>query len=290
MNFEEMNSLETLFDSDLKSSLPLPPELKSLYGSLSFPSHPGRPYIISNFVSTVDGVVSLDAHGKAVGDVISGSNQQDSMVMGLLRAVSDIVLVGAGTLRASPSHIWTPQYIYPPYAEVYAVLRKRMGKRPSPLNVIVSASGDLDLSLPVFQSETAPVIIVTTVLGVQQIKRKELSESVRIIEGSDTTTITARQILKAIETVSPSCDIILIEGGPHLIGDFFAVHCLDELFLTFAPQIAGRESASERLGLVAEKLFAPEHPVWGTLRSVKRSGSHLFLRYGFESAGVREQL
>jgi riboflavin biosynthesis pyrimidine reductase len=282
-----MNKLETLYDSDLKTSLPLPPELKSVYGSISFPSHPGRPYVISNFVSTLDGVVSLDAHGKAVGDVISGSSQQDSIVMGLLRAVSDIVLVGAGTLRASPSHIWTPQYIFPPYADVYTELRERMGKKPSPMNVIVSASGDLDLSLPVFQSEKVPVLIVTTRRGVQQIKRKEFSKSIQIIEGSDTATITARQILKAIETVSSSCEFILIEGGPHLIGDFFADQCLDELFLTFAPQIAGRDSASERLGLVAEKIFAPEREVWGTLRSVKRSGSHLFLRYGFDSGGVR---
>jgi riboflavin biosynthesis pyrimidine reductase len=98
--------------------------------------------------------------------------------------------------------------------------------------------------------------------------------------------MTAREILKAIAIVSPSCETILIEGGPHLMGYFFAERCLDELFLTLAPQVAGRESSIERLGVVAEKIFAPEHPVWGTLVSVKRGGSHLFLRYAFESIGV----
>ena len=67
------------------------------------------------------------------------------------------------------------------------------------------------------------------------------------------------------------------------MGDFFAERCLDELFLTLAPQVAGRDNGNERLGVVAGKLFAPDHPMWGTLVSVKRGGSHLFLRYAFES-------
>jgi hypothetical protein len=51
-----------------------------------------------------------------------------------------------------------------------------------------------------------------------------------------------------------------------------------------APQVAGRDGSPERPGLVAGKRFAPEHPLWGTLVGVKRSGSHLFLRYAFPSA------
>jgi hypothetical protein len=70
-----------------------------------------------------------------------------------------------------------------------------------------------------------------------------------------------------------------------LIGDFFAQRRQDELFLTLAPQVAGRDSCSERPGLVAGKRFAPEHPIWGTLVGVKRGGSHLFLRYAFDGAG-----
>lgn len=275
-----------LYDSDVSSGLPLPSELTALYGSLSFASHPGRPYVISNFVSTLDGVVSLDAPGKAVGDVISGSNQQDNMVMGLLRAAADIVIVGAGTLRASPQHIWTPQHVSPSYADAYMVLRDRLGKQRSPLNVIVTAHGNVDLRLPVFHSDEVAVLIVTTVIGARRFTKTDLPVSVRVIVGSDAISMTAREILKAIATVSPFCETVLIEGGPHLIGNFFEEHCLDELFLTLAPQVAGRKSPLERLGVVADKLLAPEHPAWGTLVSVKRGGSHLFLRYRFESIGV----
>jgi riboflavin biosynthesis pyrimidine reductase len=276
-------ALEKLYDSDLSSGLPLPSELSRIYGALSFPSHPGRPYVISNFVSTVDGVVSLDAPGKAVGDIISGSNEHDSIVMGLLRAAADAVIVGAGTLRASLQHIWTPAYIYPPYAGVYKELRDRMGKQPAPLNVVVTARGHIDLSLPLFQSGKVPVVILTTTEGEQRIRKMDIPKSVQIVIGNNAASLTAREILSAIVRINPSCKIILIEGGPHLMGDFFAERCMDELFLTLSPQVAGRASSIERLGIVAEKIFAPEHPLWGKLISVKRGGSHLFLRYGFET-------
>jgi riboflavin biosynthesis pyrimidine reductase len=279
-------ALEILYDSELSPSLPLPSELARLYGGLNFPSHTGRPYVISNFVSSLDGVVSLDAPGRAIGDVISGSKEQDSIIMGLLRAAADVVMVGAGSLRASPQHVWTPAHIYPPYADAYKVLRDRMGKQPSPLNVIVTARGNVDLSLPLFQSGKVPVLIVTTAKGERRIRKMDIPKSVQIIAGSDAGSLTARRILNVIVSISPSCETILIEGGPHLVGDFFAERRLDELFLTLSPQVAGRESSIERLGIVAEKIFAPEHPLWGRLVSVRRGGSHLFLRYGFETAGI----
>jgi riboflavin biosynthesis pyrimidine reductase len=89
-------------------------------------------------------------------------------------------------------------------------------------------------------------------------------------------------ILEAVNAVR-RCDRILVEAGPQLMGDFLAEHYLNELFLTLAPQIAGRDSSVERPGFVVGKLFAPEHPLWGTLISVRRAGSHLFLRYAFKT-------
>jgi riboflavin biosynthesis pyrimidine reductase len=74
-------------------------------------------------------------------------------------------------------------------------------------------------------------------------------------------------------------DLILVEAGPHLMGDFVAERCLDELFLTLAPQIAGRDDAGERPGLVAGKRFAPDDSRWATLVAIKRADDHLFLRY-----------
>jgi hypothetical protein len=65
-----------------------------------------------------------------------------------------------------------------------------------------------------------------------------------------------------------------------------AEQLLDELFLTLAPQVAGRDTSTERPGLVTGQRFAPEHPLWGTLVSVKRGGNHLFLRYAFATKEI----
>jgi riboflavin biosynthesis pyrimidine reductase len=274
--------LESLFDMVRGNALPLPPDLSTLYGRLGFPPHSDRAYVIGNFVTTLDGVVSLNEPGHASGGNISGFNQQDRMVMGLLRAIADVVIVGAGTLRAEPNHRWTAQYIYPALAEEYSLLRSSHGKSAYPLNVIVTASGEVNLNLPLFRSSEIPVLIVTTPRGVRSILASNVPSSVRITAVQSESSISAQDILKAVSEVHQS-DMILVEGGPQLMGNFFAEHCLDELFLTLAPQIAGRDGSTERPGFVAGKSFAPEHPLWGTLMSVKRGGNHLFLRYAFKA-------
>jgi riboflavin biosynthesis pyrimidine reductase len=207
------------------------------------------------------------------------------MVMGLLRAVADVVIVGAGTVRAADRrHLWTAGYICPSLAGVYDRLRAALGKQEPPLNVIVTARGDLDPDRRVFQSGEVPVLIVTNAPGAQRVHERGLLPPVQVIaiEGGDR--LRAVSVLDAVSRARPS-ELILVEGGPHLIGDFFAEQRLDELFLTLAPQIAGRGDSGERPGLVEGKRFAPEHPLWGTLVGVKRGGSHLFLRYSFGSAG-----
>ncbi len=96
-----MRLVQTLVDCDKETAeSALPPELREMYdGDLRFrASSAGRPYVIANFVSTLDGVVSYAIKGKSSGSTISGSNPADRFIMGLLRASVDAVMVGAGTL------------------------------------------------------------------------------------------------------------------------------------------------------------------------------------------------
>ena len=275
-----LSPLESLYDVDRGERVELPSELAALYGRLQFPPRGTRPYVIANFVSTLDGVVSLDARGRKGGGPISGFNEHDRMVMGLLRAAADAVLVGAGTLRSVPAHVWTAPYIYPPLSDSYEALRISLGKAGPPLNVIVTARGEIDPGLRVFQSGEVPALIVTSAQGLERIRALGLPQSVQAVAVQDETRLSARSILNAVGRVGPS-RIVLVEGGPHLLADFFSESCVDEQFLTLAPQVAGRNGSEERPGLVAGRLFAPEHPLWGTLVSIKRGGSHLFLRYVF---------
>ena len=105
----DLEPLEMLYEWDRGGEdLPLPPGLSALYGPLRFPPHPDRPYVVGNFVTSLDGVAALEEPGYAGGGPISGHNPHDRMVMGMLRAVADAVIVGAGTQRAAnPHHLCT---------------------------------------------------------------------------------------------------------------------------------------------------------------------------------------
>jgi riboflavin biosynthesis pyrimidine reductase len=281
----DLAPLGDLFDATTGVDLPLPDPLARLYGRLRMPCHPERPHVVANFVTTLDGVVSLGIPGKAGGGEISGFDPHDRMVMGLLRAVADAVVIGAGTLRAaSPQHLWTADYIYPPLTDAYHALRAALGKPAPPLQVVVTASGDVDLERRLFQSGEAPSLIVTSADGAEHLRAGALPPTVRIATGTEVAPLSARMVLDKVCRAGRS-GVVLVEAGPRLVGDFFAERLLDELFLTLAPQIAGRDGLLERPGLVAGKRFAPDHPVWGALASVKRGDDHLFLRYALAPEG-----
>jgi riboflavin biosynthesis pyrimidine reductase len=276
-----LSPLQTLFDSKHGRPLPLPPRLSRLYGSLRMPPPRSAPLVFSNFVSTLDGVVSLQTKGHSGGGDISGFSVQDRMVMGLLRAVADVVIVGSGTLDADPRHVWTPEAICPELANDYRRLRKALTKREAALNVVVSGSGNINLRLPVFKSGLVPAMIVTTAAGAKRLGKQQPPDSVQIrAVRRSTREIAPNAILDEVTRMTHGTRI-LIEGGPRLLGSFFKERLVDEQFLTLAPQIAGRDTGDGRLGLVMEETFAPRDPRWGTLMDVRRGSDLLFLRYSF---------
>ena len=276
-----LSPFETLYEIDMGDDLPLPAALASLYGRIQFPNRQGRPHLISNFVTTLDGVVSLNEPGHREASEISGDNPYDRFVIGLLRALSDVVIAGASTLRRPPGHIWTAEYIYPPLAAAFQSLRATLGRQRPPINVIVTAQGDLDLSLPLFHTRSVQAVILTTKSGSKNLQSLPLSASVHIERLPGEGFLAAQEILEAVLKIAPRSKSILMEGGPHLMGEFLANRLVDELFLTLAPQVAGRDPQYVRPGLVSGIRLAPEDPRWGTLCGVKRAMDHLFLRYSF---------
>ena len=237
--------------------------------------------MVANFASTLDGVVSLSSPGASSGGEITGFDPQDRLLMGILRALADVVIVGAGTLRAVPRHTWTAQHVYPRMADEFRTLRRQLGKPPAPRNVVVSASGRLDLRLPLFVNGEAPVDIITTAAGARRLGSTHALPTVRVVAVRPLGLVRAVEVLSAVGAPDRP-GLVLIEGGPHLLGTFLAEELLDELFLTLAPQIAGRDGP-ERPGLVAGRTFAPAHPLWGSLSGI-RTGEHLvFLRFTFKT-------
>ena len=278
----QFTPLRTLLESSVGRALPLPPRLMRLYGTFRMPApRAGFPHVFSNFVSTLDGVVSLQVKGHSGGGDISGFSAQDRMVMGLLRAAADTVIVGSGTLAADPEHVWIPAAICPELKHDYARLEAAMGKRSAALNVIVSAMGSVDLRLPVFASGKTPAIIITTARGAKQLLNRRVPDSVQIrAVRRQAGNISAAHILEEVHRVVPA-KRILVEGGPRLLGQFYGERLLNEQFLSLAPQLSGRQMGDRRLSLVMGKTFAPLHPLWGQLTDARLGSRLLFLRYRF---------
>lgn len=274
--------LRTLLDDRVGVGMKLPPRLARLYGHLKMPSAQSHPLVFSNFVTSMDGVVSLQTAGHMGGSDVSGHNGEDRVVMGLLRAVADVVMIGAGTLAADPSHIWTPDGICPELADDYRRLRRALRKPAAPLIAVITGSGNIDLSLPVFASSPVQALVITTTAGARRLERrtKPAGLKVQVIAGSRVT-ISPSSILRALKQLNVAGSVLL-EGGPQLLGQFYARRLIDVQFLTFSPQVLGRIHGDRRMSLVMGQLFGPGKGRWGRLTDVRRSASHLFLRYEFK--------
>ncbi|MHB8380678.1 MAG: dihydrofolate reductase family protein [Acidimicrobiales bacterium] len=262
-----MEPFEVLYEADLPG-YKLPADLYHLYGRLGFATH----VVYSNFVSSVDGVVTLGSKPSA-GSIISGKYPADRFLMGLLRACADAVLLGAGTLRATPGHLWTPGHVYPELATEFIALRSALGRTTEPRLAVVTASGEIDASHPAI---VKGALVMTTAGGAKAIGHR-LPKSCEVI-----TIGTGKRVDpgKAIaELRHRGLNVLLTEGGPHLVGQLIEGGLLDEAFLTISPVIAGRKDDEKRLGMVEGVELLPNHGAWSGLSSVRRHGDYLFLRY-----------
>jgi riboflavin biosynthesis pyrimidine reductase len=211
--------------------------------------------------------------GHSAGSVISGKNAGDRFLMGLLRACADTVLLGAGTLRATPGHLWTPANVYPTLAESFAGLRRSLGRSMEPRLAVVTASGKLDLSHPAIQHGAT---ILTTVAGAETLTGR-LPDLCDVAVLGDGDHVDVRRAVEELRNRGHMA--VLTEGGPHLMGELIAANLVDEMFLTVSPVLAGRDK-EQRLGMVEGVELLPKAGLWSRLLSARRHGDYLFLRYG----------
>lgn len=214
-----------------------------------YPS-PGT-WLRANMVASVDGAATI---GGRVGD-LTGSADQDVLIA--LRMLADVVLVGAGTVRAEG---------YGPIDvdEDWVAHRRDTGLAPVPPLAIVSNSGELDTSAPVFtDAAVGPILIVPENCP----RLDELRAHGEVI----TAGVDSVDLAAALDALRErGCGRVLCEGGPTLLGDLVEADLLDELCLAISPTMVGG---------VAGVAPRPEGLRGLRLEAVRRSGDYLFLRY-----------
>lgn len=168
------------------------------------PKTPDRPYVLANFVASVDGHATVDQQSRKL------SGPGDRAMFYALRERVDAVLIGPGTLRAEHYKRMLP-------AAERRERRIAAGRTAEPLAVTISRSGRIPRDIPLFVD--AP-------------------DRTLVFEGADTELSHVLHLLATEHGVST----LLCEGGPTLLGALITAGLVDELFLTLAPTLTGGTS------------------------------------------------
>jgi riboflavin biosynthesis pyrimidine reductase len=259
-------TLELLWERGGLPRAPLPAVLEEFYDG---PLGLDAVCVYANFVETIDGLVSIpEVDGSNA--LIADESEDDKHLMGLLRAFADCVLIGTGTMLASPKGLWRPQGVYPAAKGAFAELRSMLGKSESPAVAVVTSGASLDVGHPAI---AAGAIVLTTERGASEL-RGAVPDLVAVNDGD---LVDLRLALEELRRRGYAQ--ILAEAGPTTFGELVAQGLVDELFLTISPVLAGRLESRRRLALVEGVELLPDARVAGELSSLRRSASHLFLRY-----------
>jgi riboflavin biosynthesis pyrimidine reductase len=262
-----LQPFEVLFEAPGLPAFELPSEVAGLYGgTLGF--EPPRLY--ANFVASLDGVTAIPSL-PASAHLIAAGSEHDRFLMGLLRACADVVLIGAGTLGGAPRANWTPENVYPPARDLYAELRRRRERPPRPVLAVLSGRGRIDMQPPKRGERT---LVLTSQEAAAQLGDR-LPRGVEIVPIGDRPRVDPVAAVEALR--ARRHELILCEGGPTLFGALVHGRLVDELFLTLSPRLAGRPAGQQRLSLLENA--EPREDTVATLLSVRRTDSHLFLRY-----------
>jgi riboflavin biosynthesis pyrimidine reductase len=245
----------------------VPEEIERLYGRLGL----AEECLVANFVESLDGVVAIPGLPRSHA-VISDDSEADRFVLALLRACADVVLVGTGTLAASPKGTWRVDKAYPEAAEAFAQLRATRALPEQPLVAIVTSGVSFVPHHPVLE---AGAIVLTTETAAPGIA-EAVPDATEVVAVNDGASVDLRAAVAALRERGHG--VIVSEAGPTLFGQLVAAELVDELFLTVSPLLAGH-ALDARLSLVEGVELLPERRVGGRLRSVRATGSHLFLRY-----------
>lgn len=190
----------------------------------AFAATPAR-WLRVNFVSSVDGAAT--AGGLSGG--LSGA--ADKRVFELLRRLSDVVLVGAGTVRAEG---YGPMLV----SDESAAWRTERGRPAHPVFAIVSGALALDPGSPIFTEAPVRPIVVTT-------ERSTAEQRARFEPVADVV-VAGERTVDAVAMVSALADRglgrVLNEGGPSLFGALLAADRVDELCLTVSPLLVAGDS------------------------------------------------
>ena len=282
---------QILFD-DAEPS-PLDDPAYAPYGTLGFPPPPpGRPWIYSNFVQSLDGITSLLGRHASGGEVSQSAD--DRWLMDLLRTHADGLLMGMNTLREEQRSRGPDSrgIVFRVVDPTLRELRQKLGKRRE-RNVFISRGIDLDLSRhKVFDGDLVDAAILTSPASAERLRAQGSHPQVAIIAAGDKDSLDLRAAISKLRT-ELGIEYLLCEGGPTLYGNLARADLIDEKFMTVAPIETGQLVPPEQERLAEEQTipallrptvfggpgFTREQVTRWRWMSCRKAGDHEFNRY-----------
>jgi riboflavin biosynthesis pyrimidine reductase len=224
-------------------------ELARLY------DYPREHWLRVNFVASADGAAFLDGQSGGL------SCDADRRLFRVLRALADVVLVGAGTARTEK---------YKPARRRPELAPLRAGRTATPPIALVSRGLELDLASPLFTEAPpdAPTIVITS--GASPVERRAATAEVADVIVAGEADVDLAGAMAALR--DRGLGRVLCEGGPILLGHLIANGLLNELCLTISPLLAGPGASRITAG-------APFPSRRMALVHVLRADAALFCRY-----------
>jgi riboflavin biosynthesis pyrimidine reductase len=222
------------------------PDLESIY---AYPEDLTRPWVQVNYVASADGAVEIDATSAGL------SHAADREVFLLGRDLCDVVLVGAGTVRAE-------NYRGVRASAKHVERRRRLGLTDVPPIAVLTKTADLDPASRLFTDTRVPPIIITTAAAETAPLERAGAEILR-----------AEDLPQALDKLAGRGFLrVDCEGGPGLFADLIAADLVDQLCLTVAPLLTGGGAGRIAAG-------PPSPPRRMDLASILVEEGFTFLRY-----------
>lgn len=195
-----------------------------LAGHYENPVDAARPWVAANMIASADGAAMIDGRTAELG------GRGDRALFTVLREMADVILVGAGTVRAE-------NYSGAQLSVGARQQRQARGQSEVPQIAVVSGSGGLDPNGLLFTRTEMPPMVFTATQNAHATQERLHGAEVVSGSGSDPALVDTKAVLA--ELGRRGARRVLCEGGPTLLGDIVAENLLDELALTVAPMLVG---------------------------------------------------
>lgn len=211
-------------------------------------------FVFSNLATSLDGKIATRVRGHH-----PLGTAEDRRQMLVLRRQCDVVLMGAGTLRAYRRYCGAGQ------------------ESPrQPANAVVSTALEgISPAWPFFKFRGGRrLLFVSDRLTAARVRRFERVAELVPLRRETARRPAAAQILQALG--ERGCERVLIEGGGGLMWDFVRFNLIDEYHVTLTPKVVGGRDAPS---LVEGEGFAPSGILSLRLAQSRVVGNELYLTY-----------